>query len=43
MTDLRQLSPDSRQSRMASDEFKERFSVEEREIMDGLARGILEE
>jgi len=43
MTDLRQLTPESRQSRMASDEFKEKFSAEEREIMDDLARGIPEE
>lgn len=40
MADLRQLSPEARQSRFASGEFKEKYSQEEREIMENLSRAI---
>ncbi len=40
LLELRQMPSETRQSHVASGEFKEKFSPEEREIMENLARGI---
>lgn len=40
MAELRQLSPETRQTRLASEEFKEKYSQEEREIMQNLSKAI---